>query len=505
LGNPLVRAVKRDGRFEITGSPSVSLGHKLQSSRNATPDGIFAEWLWDGSRLLVRNDRYGFYPLYYFVRKGEVCVSTSILELLAQGAPTDINEAGFSVFLRLGFFISEDTPFRAIRALPPDAGFAWQDDTLRSSGTYACGKRQFLKRDEAIDGYIALFRTAIERRLPAREDFTVPISGGRDSRHILLELCAAGRPPRFSVTLPRFPPAQSEDVHVAAALAEAVGVRLVVLRQARSQLRAELQKNLQTSFCADENAWYLAMVDYLKGRASLIYDGIGGDVLSESRNLSAERVELFDSGRFTDLAEHMFVRNETGLARLLQPQFYRRCGRDLAVDQLVAELKKHVDAPNPIGSFYFWNRTRREIALAPYGLLNTVAEVYSPFLDHDLFDFLTSLPATMLLDRQFHTETVRRAHPRFARIPFESRATPTGMYRSHFRRLALELGWYTLRHTPSPIVRTSLLIPRLVLGVLNGDHVKMGAAAHPLVPYLLQLGDVLSEGPRIPSRQSSLA
>lgn len=505
MGNPLVRVVNRDGRFEITGSPSVSLGHKLQISPNGTPDGIFAEWSWDGSRLLVRSDRYGFYPLYYFVRKGEVCVSTSILELLAQGAPADINEAGFSVFLRLGFFIGEDTPFRAIRAVPPNARFIWRDDFLEASGTYARGRHQSLKRDGAIDAYIYLFRAAIERRLPTSEDFTVPISGGRDSRHILLELCAAGHRPKFCLTLPRFPPGEADDVEVASMLAQAVGIRHVVLTQARSRLKAELRKNLQTNFCADENAWYLPMVDYLKGRVSLLYDGIGGDVLSESRNLSAERMELFDSGRFTDLAQHMFVRNETGLARLLQPQFYRRCGRDLAVDQMVAELKKHVDAPNPIGSFYFWSRTRREIALAPYALLNSVAEVYSPFLDHDLFDFLTSLPATMLLDRQFHTETIRRAHPRVARIPFESRATLGGMYRSHFRRLALELGWYTLRHTPSPIVRTSLLLPRLVLGILNGDHMKMGAAAHPLVPYLIQLGNVLGEGPRIPWGQSSLA
>lgn len=486
MGNPLFRAIKRNGRFEITGSPSVSLGHKLQSSPNATPDGIFAEWSWDGSRLLVRNDRYGFYPLYYFVRKDEVCVSTSILELLAQGAPTDINEAGFSVFLRLGFFIGEDTPFRDIRAVPPNARFIWQDNLLEASGAYARGRRQSLKRDDAIDAYIDLFKAAIGRRPPTSEDFTVPISGGRDSRHILLELCAAGHRPKFCLTLPRFPPGEAEDVEVASALAQAVGIRHVVLTQARSRLKAELRKNLRTSFCADENAWYLPMVEYLKGRASLLYDGIGGDVLSESRNLNAERAGLFDSGRFAELAQRLFVQKETSLARLLQVNQYHRFGRDLAVEHVIAELKKHVDAPNPVGSFYFWNRTRREIALAPYALLNQAAEVYSPFLDHELYDFLTSLPATMLLDRRFHTEAIRRAHPRFADIPFERGETPTVVRRTQFRRFSLELACYALRQTPSPFVRTSLLIPRLILGVIDGRR-----AAGSLVPYLLQLGNVV--------------
>ena len=59
---------------------------------------------------------------------------------------------------------------------------------------------------------------------------------------------------------------------------------------------------------------------------------------------------------------------------------------------LRAELAKHADAPNPVASFFFWNRTRREVSLIPYGLLRTIPTVHSPFLDHDLYDLMTSLP-----------------------------------------------------------------------------------------------------------------
>jgi hypothetical protein len=69
-----------------------------------------------------------------------------------------------AVFLRLGYFIGEDTPFRSIRTLPPDATLEWKDGRLSVSGRYAFGKPQSLARD-AADHYSLLFRESIRRRI----------------------------------------------------------------------------------------------------------------------------------------------------------------------------------------------------------------------------------------------------------------------------------------------------------------------------------------------------
>lgn len=474
----------------------LALGHKLEPATRAIPDGVFAEWSWDGTRLTVRNDRYGCYPLYYFTRPGEICVSTSIPELLAQGAPAEFDDAGLAVFLRIGFFIGDDTPFKAIRTVPPAARFEWREGHLQVAGAYAKSKQQSLTRTEAVDGYVSLFQTAIRRRLPPREDFAVPISGGRDSRHILLELCAAGYQPKFCVTFHRFPPRVHEDVAVATELTRALGLRHVVLGQPRSQLRTELRKNLETSFCSDEHASYVAMIDYLRGRATIVYDGFAGGMFSGSQNnVAVERAILFDSRRFADLARNMLGRKETSLAKLLQPHQYGRFGHDLAVDHLVTELEKHADAPNPWRSFFFWNKGRRENALAPYSMITRAAQVHTPYLDHDLYDFLTSLPST--ISQGLHTETIRQAHPRFADIPYGQWRPPAGMDRRHARLLTLQLAWYASRQTPSPLVRTSTLLLRLLRGMLHGDYARMRDADNPLVPYLLQLGGLVDGVPGI--------
>jgi hypothetical protein len=260
-----------------------------------------------------------------------------------------------------------------------------------------------------------------------------------------------------------------------------------------------------TNFCTDEHSQMLVIVDYIKGKFSTVYDGIGGDVLSNGLFLDAERLALFDRRRFTELAENLFYsfpipkwgKHEALLARLLSHKQYRRFGRDVAMSRLINEMVKYADAPNPVGSFMFWNRTRREIALATYCMLGQVANVLCPYLDYDLYDFLASLPASMFLDHKFHTDTIRQAYPRYADIPFEEEVkAPTVLTQGYFRRFGRELARYALAQRSSRLVRYSYLLPRLLRCILDENYGRTMFSYRWLGPYavyLLQLERVAGE------------
>ncbi|HEX9892436.1 MAG TPA: asparagine synthase C-terminal domain-containing protein, partial [Gemmatimonadales bacterium] len=396
------------------------------------------------------------------------------------------------------FFLGEDTAFRAIRALPPDAKAEWCDGRLHLSGGFPVSRAQPLGRDPAIEGYIELFRIAMDRRVRPDEDVGVPLSGGRDARHILLELCRAGRRPKLCLTLQPDPPYPDEGA-VAAEIARSVDVPHVVVAQGRSRIEAELQKNRLTNFCSDEHAWYLALGEYLRGRVRHIYDGIGGDVLSAGLFLTVERLALFDAGRFEELAISLLATSESRI-RLVAPGWQGRLGRDPAVARLAGELARHAEAPNPVGAFYFWNRTRREIALAPYRILNRSVEVLSPYLDHDLYDFLVSLPASLFLDLDFHSETIRRAYPRYRDLRYEQKEVNPNLGAEQFRRFARETAAYLLRSSLArPAVRLAgsrFVLSRSLLGALVGSSSRFGWQLAAFAIYLLQLSSEM-ERPQV--------
>jgi asparagine synthase (glutamine-hydrolysing) len=472
----------------LRGQLSCDLGHRLPSRTESVPDGVFGSWRWDGRALRVEHDRYGFYPLFYYCRADEFAISPSLVTLLHEGAPLDIDADALAVFLHLGFFIGSDTPFAHIKAVPPNVRFLW-DGRLEVEERREFGGRLDISRTDAVGVYGELFREAVQAREPYGE-VVVPLSGGRDSRHILFELCAAGHRPAFCISADRYGPGNN-DLEVARALAKELGLKHVFVPRL-PRLEAELRKNLATSFCADEHAWLMPLGDRLNDSGMTIYDGIGGDVLSASLFQKPAWLDLYRARRLGDLANSLIGRRAEAINAVLEPDFRASRGRETAHDRIVDELGRYADAANPSTMFFFWNRTRREIALAPFGVLSGVETCFCPYLDHELFDFLASLPPEVTLDRTFHTETIERTYPTFAHVPYgvpkEGRA---------FAALATFGGrvvWHGLRSRPRRVGSLTRLAAHMAWRAAGRISGHGGSWIDPdQLLYLLQLEDLRRE------------
>ncbi|WP_231366604.1 asparagine synthase-related protein [Thioalkalivibrio sp. ALE31] len=429
-------------------------------------DGIFGRWEWDGKTLVVENDRYGMYPLFYSMWGGEIRISPSIRHVLDGSFPKTLDFAALAVFQRMGIFLGNDTPFEHVQVLPPGVRLVWSDakSSLESRCFGASGApvkvRDF---DEAVDQYAHLFAQAISRRPPPAEGFDLALSGGRDSRHIFLELLDQGRSPRRTVTVQGYPPIAGEDRMIARQLAQAAGQQHDEVEYPSSYFEATLQDIELTEFCASGHTWLNALAGYFESRGTqCIYDGIAGDVLSAAHAQSQAKQELLLSGQTSQLANELLGEsgNEDFIHACLPSEFTKRISRSLAVDRLARELEKHRTTSNPFLSFVFWNRTRRNIGLVPFGILRDVATVFCPYLDHDLFDFLMSLEPAYA-SQGLHDETIRRSYPDYAEVPYEGRSTTAPGRREldrYYRKAARETLVYLARNPGfmrSSLVRTT--------------------------------------------------
>jgi hypothetical protein len=218
-----------------------------------------------------------------------------------------------------------------------------------------------------------------------------------------------------------------------------------------------------------------------------IFDGVAGDVLTGDYLKPMDRLGLFLRGRLEELVQTYLPANrEAALAAMLAPRAYERLNRSLAHDALLAELQRHAHQPNPVGSFMFWNRTRRVLPLAPYGLYAGVVSVLAPYIDRDLFDFLTSLPAPMLEDRQFHNNVIHRAYPEYAHIPFSMDLSIEPRVDRWFnRRFLAGIISQIAGRGPSIFIRRGYLLPRLAKHLWKGTNGYRWFPPH-LIVYLLQ-------------------
>ncbi len=436
--------------------------------RSPVDIGTGAGWTATERSVTVRSDPLGFHPLYYAATPTDLYVSPSPVALARSGGLTEPDHDALAVFVRLGFFLGEDTPWRAVRAMPPSGGLTWQ------SGRHALSREPIRitrfdgTADEAASTLAHLTRQAVSRRLPTSRRLALPLSGGRDSRHLLLELLHVGHNPQRVVTSIGVPPAYAADANAARTVAADLGLSHELVQSSSCDLTDELAKNELTGFCADEHGWFPPLGRRMGELTDTYYDGLGGDVLTASQVLGGPVDVAIRSDDAIGLLRSLAMIPESVLARILTPTVYARWSVERAVDRLRQEIVKHSNAVNPTVSFLVFNRTRREVALLPFRLAASyVPGVFTPFCDVDLVTWALGLPTELCVGGTLHDRALRHAHPhatwplaprpRQSRPPAPSLRTMRDMVR-HFAKVS------------SGPVHTDAVQRAVVIGRIRGEQ-----------------------------------
>jgi hypothetical protein len=109
-------------------------------------------------------------------------------------------------------------------------------------------------------------------------------------------------------------------------------------------------------------------------------------------------------------------------------------------------------------------------------MFKDIPVVHTPFLDHDLFDFLSAVDHGLVAKGRLHEATIRQSYPEFADIPYESKEIKStfgpsdGRYypqaRREFRRYLSEASTQSCRDVKRTYLRMKLGID-LLLGKIE--------------------------------------
>lgn len=357
-----------------------------------------------------------------------------------------IDLQSLSVFFRFGGFIAESTAFKDVRVTNRPVVFTRPHD---------------LSRAQIVDGYVDLFKRAVAK-LP---DGIVLLSGGRDSRHIFLELVESGRKPAVCVTARHFPPKPDDDAEIAARLCERAGARYIIVPQG-DRYSAEVEKDRLTGFSTLEHGWTICLRPHTRDQN--VFDGLAGDALSQSGLQSKELLDLYrkDLDAFTER-----IVQYSGIDAI-----WPGLSRVSALEAVRKEAARYKDAVNPVSAFMFWNRAVRNVSTAPWGATRTM----TPFLDPELFEFLCRIPPDIMLTKTLHDEVIARAYPSWNDIAYESKQSSARQkVRNHVRAYSRK-ALARCRH-----FRPLGLLARLAKTALTGDAGSTWVVDHAV--YLDQL------------------
>jgi hypothetical protein len=316
----------------------------------------------------------------------------------------------------------------------------------------------------------------VARCLPPDPALTaLPISGGRDSRHIAFELKRLGFQPGLLITQRHFLTRSDEDAELAMRVSAALGWPLVIEAQRLDPTASEIEKNRRFDCLTDEHAWYLPTAARIRSSGIRhVFDGLAGDVLSKGFFVRDYWIRMGRARQFTEAFESMtgmgYGASEAALAELLVPDFAQRWPLDLARERMMTEMAKHLDDDDPVNQFFIWNRTRREVA--PFQIRHLEGlEIITPFLDDEVFDFLWRLPTDFLVDHLFHNEALAKAAPEYAHIPVDAEqgfSDPAGHHALLIRGMAKRLQFWQR----GEILNRQRLRPRLAKALISNRYAR---------------------------------
>lgn len=401
---------------------------------------------WEGRILLLRvsadgrswtlwNDWNGSIPLYHAAMgEGRIASTLEPVAVAAGGyTENDFHEAAVVSLLLNGHFVGDWTLFKPLKVVRPDTVAEWNDGGFRWTRLWSVApsdQRWHHGWDELAEEMYERMRTPIARALRTSGHWTLPLSGGVDSRLI----AAVGVQERIPMTAYTYGPATWKETLYAEQVARALNLEWK---------RVDLGTDYLARYVPMWGDWFgsathfhgmyqMPFLEAVRNEPSPIVTGFIGDPHGGAQTAGMVPGDRTLLKRLTD-KWHMW--SPENLREVFRP------GIDRAVEEIEAELQSDYDSVSgapyqKIWMVFQWSHVFGFSFYQPM-MYDYWKGVSTPFVDRDLARFTLSLPRLALEGRRLQVEMFKKHLPQVASLPVTFLGMPFKLSKGYLMRRGL--------------------------------------------------------------------
>jgi len=364
-------------------------------------NGLFVAAIYDKEkdRIVIANDRYGYYPLFYSLSsKNFVFASEAKAVLKDPAIPPVINKSAIPEFFAFSFLLGDKTFFCNVKKMPPASTFTY--DKTKDQIHIKRYWDFYLKRHEPqkpLGSYLKefsnLMKRAVERRVKDQEEVGVFLSGGMDSR-IIAAFASETKTPVITFT---FGVKNCSEQKIASEVAERLGLENRFY-EIPSDFIARYAKQIVykgDGLVRIRDCHFIALLNEVRKRVHTVLLGTFGGDLVWPYSLTEKLLGL---KKREEVINYLFKFYTSVMSNVLPIREHRRAFTDAFFKEIKGSVEKNFirtfdeiefSSPSDIADYWeYRNRESRYIFQASQHI-NWYLETRHPFMDNELVDFLS--------------------------------------------------------------------------------------------------------------------
>ena len=352
--------------------------------------------------------------------------------------PHELDYKAICVFSALGFFLDTDTYWKDKKVLPP-ASINKIDDSgyLISSEPWFewYYKPKQINLNEATTNFSELFEEIVKEQCNNKK-VILPISGGLDSRSQAVALHKLGVAVKsYSYSFEN----GYNEVGISKKIAEKCDFPFQEFTISKSYLWNKINELVTINKCYSEftHPRQMAVIDDIEKLGDVFSLGHWGDVLFDSENLQQN---YSDKEILPLVKKKVIKKGGLELATSLWKNWKLEGEFEDYLDRRILTLLSRINIVNSnakIRAFksMYWAPRWTSINLTVFARNK---EIYLPYYDDRMCQFICEVPESLLNDRQIQIEYIKRTNPSVAKIVWQD-TKPFNLFNHHLAKTHLRL------------------------------------------------------------------